>query len=73
MLPGDIAAVGDGRRGTQTRQFTAKQGDTVLYSKFGIGCTDVNVKVRVHCWAILVMFLHAMVQIGQCWEHSFGS
>jgi len=47
MLSGDIAAVGDGRRGTQTREFTTKAGDTVLYSKFGIGCTDVSVQVGV--------------------------
>ena len=42
---GDIAALGDGRQGTQTREFTTKPGDTVLYSKFGIGCTDVSVQV----------------------------
>jgi chaperonin GroES len=41
---GDIAALGDGRQGTQTREFTTKPGDTVLYSKFGIGCTDVSVQ-----------------------------
>ena len=44
---GDIAAVGDGRTGTQTRTFTTKQGDTVLYSKFGIGATDVSVQGKV--------------------------
>ena len=46
---GDIAALGDGRQGTQTRGFTTKPGDTVLYSKFGIGCTDVSVQVGGQC------------------------
>lgn len=32
--------------GTQIRKFTLKMGDTVLYNKFGLGATDVEVEVR---------------------------
>lgn len=40
---GDVVALGDGRMGTQVRKFTLKEGDTVLYNKFGLGATDVEV------------------------------
>lgn len=40
---GDVEAVGDGRVGSMTHAFTTKPGDTVLYSKFGLGATEVLV------------------------------
>jgi len=38
---GDVAGLGDGRVGTQVREFFVKEGQTVLYNKFGIGATDI--------------------------------
>lgn len=40
---GDVESVGDGRVGSLTHAFTTKPGDTVLYSKFGLGATEVQV------------------------------
>lgn len=40
---GDVEVVGDGRVGSLTHAFTTKPGDTVLYSKFGLGATEVQV------------------------------
>ena len=45
---GDVVALGDGRVGTQDRPFTLTVGDTVLYSKFGIGATDLEVAGTPH-------------------------
>jgi chaperonin GroES len=45
---GDVVAVGDGRVGNKTHEFSLKAGDTVLYSKFGIGATDLLVKGEEH-------------------------
>jgi chaperonin GroES len=42
-VAGDVAALGDGKVGSTTRTFTVNVGDTVLYSKFGIGATDLEV------------------------------
>ncbi len=46
MAAGDIVSVGDGRVGDLTYEMTLSPGDTVVYSKFGIGTTDLNVQVR---------------------------
>lgn len=35
--------VGDGRVGSMTHAFTTQPGDTVLYSKFGLGATELQV------------------------------
>ena len=45
---GDIVAVGDGQVGTRQHAFTLKGGETVLYSKFGIGCTELLVQGEPH-------------------------
>ena len=39
-----MAAVGDGRVGERTQEFQLKAGDTIVYSKFGIGATDLEVQ-----------------------------
>ena len=38
--------MGDGRVGGKVKEFTTKPGDTVLYSKFGLGATEVDVGGR---------------------------
>ena len=38
-----MEAVGDGVVGSLSHSFTTKPGDTVLYSKFGLGATEVQV------------------------------
>ena len=43
-LAGTIEAVGDGRVGERTQEFQLKAGETVVYSKFGIGATDLDVQ-----------------------------
>lgn len=49
MCPaGDIVAVGDGRVGETTQTFDLKVGETILYSKFGIGVTDVSLQGDLH-------------------------
>ena len=40
---GDVEVVGDGRVGSITHAFTTKPGDTVIYSKFGLGATELQV------------------------------
>jgi co-chaperonin GroES (HSP10) len=45
---GDIVAVGDGRVGGTTQTFDLKVGETILYSKFGIGVTDIEVQGNLH-------------------------
>ena len=44
MDAGDVEVVGDGRVGGTTHAFTTKPGDTVLYSKFGLGATELQVR-----------------------------
>lgn len=41
-------AVGDGKVGETTQTFDLKVGETILYSKFGIGVTDVTVQGDLH-------------------------
>lgn len=41
---GSVVEVGDGRTGTETRPFELNVGETVVYSKFGIGVTDLAVQ-----------------------------
>ncbi|BDA44358.1 probable 10 kDa chaperonin [Coccomyxa sp. Obi] len=45
---GDIVAVGDGRVGETTQSFDLKVGETILYSKFGIGVTDITLQGDLH-------------------------
>ena len=44
--PGDVESVGDGHVGGKVKEFTTKPGDTVLYSKFGLGATELAVGGR---------------------------
>ena len=46
---GDIVAIGDGKVGDQQQDFYLQVGQTVLYSKFGIGVTDLLVQGEEHC------------------------
>jgi chaperonin GroES len=44
-----VVAVGDAKlKGGKARPFTLKPGDTILYSKFGIGVTEVEVQGELH-------------------------
>lgn len=45
---GDIVAVGDGKVGEVTQTFDLGVGQTILYSKFGIGATDLSVQGALH-------------------------
>jgi chaperonin GroES len=45
---GDIVALGDGQVGSKQRSFALKVGDTILYSKFGIGTTDLELQGESH-------------------------
>ena len=45
---GDVVAIGDGRVGGKTQDFSLAVGDTILYSKFGIGATDISVQEELH-------------------------
>jgi len=53
---GDVVALGDGvgafgssgEWSTVARDFELKPGDTVLYSKFGLGCTDLTLGGKPH-------------------------
>lgn len=45
---GDVVAVGDGQVGSKKHEFSLKSGDTVLYSKFGIGATDLLIQGEEH-------------------------
>jgi len=49
QLAGDIVAVGDGKVGELIQEFYLQPGQTVLYSKFGIGVTDLLVQGEEHC------------------------
>ncbi len=41
-------AVGDGKVGEVTQEFDLGVGQTILYSKFGIGATDISVQGDLH-------------------------
>lgn len=41
---GDVVELGDGRVNGNTRPFTLKTGDTVLYSKYGFMYTNIELK-----------------------------
>lgn len=41
-------ALGDGKVGAQTRQFTLSVGNTIIYNKFGLGATDLDVQGDLH-------------------------
>lgn len=45
---GDVVALGDGQVGTKQHTFELKGGETVLYSKFGIGATELEVGGQTH-------------------------
>jgi chaperonin GroES len=45
---GDVVALGDGQVGTKTHSFTLQVGETVLYSKFGLGATDLELQGVEH-------------------------
>lgn len=46
---GDIVALGDGKVGDKVQDFHLKVGETVLYSKFGLGVTDILIQGEEHC------------------------
>ena len=46
---GDVVAVGDGQVGTKTHAFSLAGGETILYSKFGIGVTELEVQASAPC------------------------
>ncbi len=48
ICAGDIVAVGDGKVGEVTQEFDLSVGQTILYSKFGIGATDISVQGAMH-------------------------
>lgn len=39
---GDVVALGDGHVGSHKHDFDVKVGDTILFSKFGLGATEVE-------------------------------
>ena len=41
-------ALGDGRVGPQQHSFQLTEGDTILYSKFGLGVTEVELQGAEH-------------------------
>lgn len=45
---GDVVALGDGQVGSRQHTFSLKGGETVLYSKFGIGVTELEVQGQTH-------------------------
>ena len=45
---GDVVALGDGKVGTKTHTFCLTVGDTVIYSKFGLGATDLEIQGEEH-------------------------
>lgn len=47
-MTGDIVALGDGRVGGNVQTFDLQVGQTVVYSKFGIGSTDLDVQGQRH-------------------------
>ena len=47
-MSGDIVALGDGRVGGNVQDFNLEVGQTVVYSKFGIGSTDLDIQGQRH-------------------------
>jgi chaperonin GroES len=45
---GDVVALGDGQVGSRQHAFSLEGGETVLYSKFGIGVTELEVQGQTH-------------------------
>lgn len=45
---GDVIELGDGSTGAKKHEFQLKVGDTIIYSKFGIGVTDVQFQDAEH-------------------------
>lgn len=45
---GDIVALGDGQVGGNVQKFDLQVGQTVVYSKFGIGSTDLDIQGQRH-------------------------
>lgn len=45
---GDVIALGDGQVGTEKHSFTLNIGDTIIYSKFGLGATDIELQDEQH-------------------------
>lgn len=45
---GDIVAIGDGQVGGNVQKFDLQVGQTVVYSKFGIGSTDLDIQGQRH-------------------------
>lgn len=45
---GDVVALGDSQVGTKQHPFSLTIGDTVLYSKFGIGAIDLEIQGEDH-------------------------
>ncbi|MEW5309153.1 MAG: hypothetical protein WDW38_001059 [Sanguina aurantia] len=43
---GEVVSLGDGRTGEETREFYLKEGDTVLYSKFGFMYLDLKLNTE---------------------------
>ena len=48
VIAGDVVELGDGSTGAEKHQFQLKVGDTIIYSKFGIGITDVQFQDQEH-------------------------
>ena len=61
---GDVVAVGDGHTAERTVKMTLKAGDTVLYSKFGIGSIDLTWQVRVSRRPPATLPLHHALPTG---------
>lgn len=47
-MTGDVIELGDGSTGAKKHDFQLKVGDTIIYSKFGIGVTDVQFQEAEH-------------------------
>lgn len=45
---GDVVELGDGRIPSGEYPFILKVGDTILYSKFGLGATDISIQGQEH-------------------------
>lgn len=45
---GDVICLGDGKLPSGTYEFTLAVGDTIIYSKFGLGATDVCLQGEEH-------------------------
>ncbi len=48
LLAGDVVALGDGQVGSKEHDFQLRVGDTILYSKFGLGVTEVELQDSEH-------------------------